>query len=113
MSPLIWLTFILVALSPWVGAHDYICDDTTEKNKAVCECNEDVCYFRLVIEHLQTFTAYEKEAPQGTRGSSTGQLFPTRPDDSGRACNDMDTCIEPNTVDALQKCDGYFNTKCG
>ena len=100
MSSLIWLTFIVVALSPWVGAQEYICDDTTEKNKAVCECNEDVCYFRLVIEHLQTFTAYEKEAPQGTRGSSsTGQLYPSRLDDSGRPCNDMDTCTEPNTVD--------------
>ena len=104
MSPLIWLTFILVALSPWVGAHDYICDDTTEKNEAVCECNEDVCYFRLVIEHLQTFTAYEKEAPQGTRGrifyiDENGKLFPSRPNTDGRPCNDIDTCTEPNTVD--------------
>ena len=106
MSSLIWLTFILVVLSPWVSAEDYICDDTTEKNMAVCECDKDVCYFRLVIEHLQTFTAYEEKAPQGTRGrifyiEDDGGLSPTIENDEKipRACDKTETCTEPNTVD--------------
>ena len=39
---------LVVALIPLTSAQDYICDDAIGKNKAVCECEEGVCYFRLV-----------------------------------------------------------------
>ena len=85
----------------------YTCDDE-EKNFAICECQEidGVCYIKFVIEHLQTFTAYEKEAPLGTRGrifyiNDRNELSPTLNDSSRLPCNnnDMNLCTEPNTVD--------------
>ena len=85
----------------------YTCDDE-EKNFAICECKEDVCYFKFVIEHLQTFTAYVKEAPLGTRGrifyiNDRNELSPTLKDEDAEnlPCNsnDMNLCTEPNTVD--------------
>lgn len=93
-----------MALTPRSSAQDFICDDTIEKNKPVCECNESVCYFKFVIEHLQTFTAYEKEAPYGTRGrvffiDKYGNLLPTRQNSDSTACNNRSYCTDPNTVD--------------
>ena len=107
MSSMMWLSVVLVvALIPLSSAQDYICDDVIGKNKAVCECEEDVCYFRLVIEHLQTFTAYEQEedAARGTRGrvffiNNAGGLSPARMNDEDRPCNDIRSCTDPHTVD--------------
>ena len=93
---------IVATLIPSNLAQDYICDDTPEKNKAVCECTEEICYFRLVIEHLQTFTAYEEDAARGTRGrvyyiDDNGQLVTAT--DGRTACEDLSTCTEVHTVD--------------
>ena len=84
---------------------NYTCDDK-DKNFAICECTEPVCYFKLAIEHLQTFTSYEKEAPLGTRGTifyinGRNKLLPTLVGDG--PCNsymyDTNICTDPNTVD--------------
>ena len=105
MSPMMWLSVVLVvALIPLSSALDYICDDVVGKNKAVCECEIDVCYFRLVIEHLQTFTAYEEDAARGTRGrvffiDDAGGLSPARSNGADRPCNDLRNCTDPHTVD--------------
>ena len=93
---------IVATLIPSSLAQDYTCDNTPEKNKVVCECTEEICYFRLVIEHLQTFTAYEEDAARGTRGrvyyiDDNGQLVTAI---EGRAnCKDLSTCTEVHTVD--------------
>ena len=107
MSSMMWLSVVLVvALIPLSSALDYICDDVVGKNMAVCECEENICYFRLVIEHLQTFTAYEQEedAARATRGrvffiNDTGGLSPARMNDADRPCNDLSSCTDPYTVD--------------
>ena len=83
-------------------AQDYICDDTPEKNMGVCECDDDVCYFKFVIEHLQTFTAYEKTPARGTNGrvyylNSNGDLKPAT--NRRTACEDLSQCTEVHTVD--------------
>ena len=105
MSNLLLLSAVLVALADFTCGQNYTCDDS-ENNNAVCECNKDVCYFKLVIEHLQTFTAYEKDAPIGTRGrvyyiDSNGDLSPARRVqlNSTRACDVLESCTQPNTVD--------------
>ena len=86
------------------------CDDEVN-NKRTCECTEDVCRFKLVIEHLQTFTAYEKNAALGTRGriynikntANTG-FSPAFTNENmermlEQPCNSLDDCSSPNTVD--------------
>ena len=105
MPNLLLLSAVLVALAGFTCGQNYTCDDS-ENNNAVCECNKDVCYFKLVIEHLQTFTAYEKDAPIGTRGrvyyiDSNGDLSPARRVqlNSTRACDVLESCTQPNTVD--------------
>ena len=83
---------------------NYICDDTPEKNKPVCECKKNTCYFKLVIEHLQTFTAYEKDAARGTRGrvyyiDDNGEPQPAT--NKRTNCDDdkEDKCTNVNFVD--------------
>ena len=98
---------LLVALlgAPLLTAQEvpeYICDDTPANNMAVCECNENVCYFKLVIEHLQTFTAYETDAPRGTRGRvyyTDADGNPQPATDRRNACEDLNTCTDIHTVD--------------
>ena len=102
MSTLVCLIIVFSTVVSFTNGQNYVCDDD-QKNMAVCECTDDVCYFKLVIEHLQTFTAYEKEAPMGTRGrifyiNTMNELSPTRMRDN-LPCNDRDTCTDPNTVD--------------
>ncbi|CAB3992644.1 L-ascorbate oxidase-like, partial [Paramuricea clavata] len=83
----------------------YICggvDDTD--GRTVCECKTNVCYFKLNIEHYQTFTAYSKDAPIGTRGrvffiNDTGVLEPTMENRQTSPCNNVSTCTQANTVD--------------
>ena len=82
----------------------YICDDTPENNMPVCECNESVCYFKLVIEHLQTFTAYEKDAARGTRGrvyylDDNGEPQPATNKRITCDGNKEDKCTNVNFVD--------------
>ena len=84
---------------------DYICGGEDDKDgRPVCECNTAVCYFKLNIEHFQTFTAYSKDAPIGTRGrvffiNDTGGLEPTMENRQNSPCNDMSECTLANTVD--------------
>lgn len=100
--------FVLIILgagmTPSTNAWNYTCDDTESNNKPVCECTDDVCYFKLVIEHLQTFTAYEKNAASGTRGrvyyiDSGGNLRPAAPYPKRTACENLQNCTEVHTVD--------------
>ena len=99
----ICLGIVVVAALMQLGwVQDYICDDTAANNKVICECTEEICYFKLVIEHLQTFTAYEKNAARGTRGriyyiDDNGELVATT--DRRNACDDISNCTEVNTVD--------------
>ena len=102
MRELIFFVVVIVAtLAPLSMAKGYICDDTADNNKPVCKCNTKVCYFKFVIEHLQTFTAYEKNAPSGTRGrvyyiNDTGMLQTATL--MRTACDNKD-CTQPRTVD--------------
>ena len=73
---------------------------------AICECKNDVCYFKLSIEQQQTFTAYKKDVPMGTLGrlfyiNDSNQLQSTLEDKAFLPCNsrNRDICTEPNTVD--------------
>ena len=83
----------------------YTCDDK-DKNLAICECKNDVCYFKLSIEQLKTFTAYKKDVPMGTFGrlfyiNDSNQLQSTLQDKAFLPCNsrNRDICTEPNTAD--------------
>ena len=104
-SKQLWLLLTVVAFSAVISAQTYTCDDS-ENNKAVCECKADAdgcCYFKFTIEHLQTFTAYERDAPLGTRGRiyeiiENRTLSPVR-NGSDLPCDDEGTCTMPNTVD--------------
>ena len=86
------------------SSQNYICDDTPAKNNPVCKCNEDTCYFKLVIEHLQTFTAYELDAARGTRGrvfyvKDDGEFEAAARDEDRNACIDRSQCTDIHTVD--------------
>ena len=102
---MIWLLLVLVLPLATIAKENYICENKPGKNKEVCVCDEEVCKFELVIEHLQTFTVYEPDAPEGTRGrvyyinKTTGELNKARDDRSESACNDFDKCIGHHTVD--------------
>ena len=95
--------FIMFLLFFNTAAQSYTCDDTPENNKGgVCECDADICYFKLVIEHLQTFTAYENSAARGTQGrvyyfNSNGSLEPATK--NGMACENLSQCTKVHTVD--------------
>ena len=101
MPTLVCLVILVTAFASYSNGQKYICDDG-ENNMPVCECTDAVCYFKLVIEHFQTFTAYEKQAPMGTRGRifyiENNSLIPTQTGEN-LPCDDMDKCTEPNTVD--------------
>ncbi|CAB4006067.1 L-ascorbate oxidase-like [Paramuricea clavata] len=101
------MAIILVGFQYSYGQNEpvYICggvDDTD--GRTVCECKTDVCYFKLNIEHYQTFTAYSKDAPIGTRGrvffiNDTAGLEPILENRQTSPCNDVSTCTQANTVD--------------
>ena len=101
------ILLVSVLVAPIVTAQEppeYICDDTPANNEAVCECYKDVCYFKLVIEHLQTFTAYETDAARGTRGRVyflDANGIPKPATDRRNACNreDLNECTDIHTVD--------------
>ena len=60
--------------------------------------------FKIILLSRQTFTAYSKDAPIGTRGrvffiNDTGRLEPTLENSQNRPCNDISKCTPANTVD--------------
>ena len=107
MSHLVCFGVVLCSLAHFTISQSdftYTCDDK-DNNFAVCECTDDVCYFKLVIEQIQTFTAYEKEALMGTRQrifyiNENNLLSPAR-NEPGLPCSNIDKgkCTKPNTVD--------------
>ena len=52
MSAYHWLFVVVVYAALRCNGQRYICDND-ENNYPACECKEAVCYFKLVIEHLQ------------------------------------------------------------
>ena len=97
-----YITVLIIALTvPSIKGQSYICDDTPENNNGVCECSADVCYFKFVIEHLQTFTAYEKNATMGSPGRvyylDNHNLKPATK--NRMVCEDLSECTETHTVD--------------
>ena len=72
-----------------------------------CKCNEtyDVCEFKLVIEHLQTFAGYRLDAATSIRGTQ-GQVFYLGPGGKlvpvlqNGSCTEFGAeCSVPSTVD--------------
>ena len=72
-----------------------------------CKCNEtyDVCEFKLVIEHFQTFAGYRLDAATSIRGTQ-GQVFYLGPGGKlvpvlqNGSCTEFGAeCTEPSTVD--------------
>ncbi|XP_028402557.1 laccase-2-like [Dendronephthya gigantea] len=105
-----WLSIIVLLLvglqySYGQDTPDYLCGGEDDKDgKSEAECSESICYFKLNIEHFQTFTAYLKDAPIGTRGrvffvNDSGQLESTLEDSPTSPCNDTSKCTQANTVD--------------
>lgn len=86
---------------PLGRAQNYICNDS-DKNNEICECDQDTCYFLFVIEHLQTFTAYERNAARGTRGRVyyiDGNGDPQPANANRDACSNLNDCTPIHTVD--------------